>query len=61
MKVCMHRLLERRPWVGVDVLLYIVLPQGQCWVSVLIGFRQERRDCRLQTEEIAPNSHMDGL
>lgn len=37
--------------VLVHLLLYmLLLPQGQCWVSVLIGFREERRgesaDCR---------------
>lgn len=35
-------------WMLVFLLLYMLpLPQGQCWVSVLIGFRgEESADCR---------------
>lgn len=28
----------------------LLLPQGQSWGSVLIGFREQRRACRLHTE-----------
>lgn len=47
MQVCVHRCSGVADvWVDVLVclLLYtymLILPQGQCWVSVLIGFRGE--------------------
>lgn len=48
--------------VLVPLLLYVLpLPQGQSRVSVLIGFREERRERRLQTEEKSSTRHMDGL
>lgn len=51
-------------WADVPAhpLLYMLsLPQGQSWVSVLIGFREERRASRLQAEEKSSTRHMDGL
>lgn len=42
-------------------LLYILLSQGQRQVAVLIGFREQRRECRLQTDVISSTRHKDEL
>lgn len=63
---CRYSCIGVRGCGRVDVpahpLLYMLfLPQGQSWVSVLIGFREERRASRLQAEEKSSTRHMDGL
>lgn len=61
-KICMRRVAGL--WLHVLVciqLLYILLSQGQWRVAVLIGFREERRECRLQTDVISSARHKDGL
>lgn len=61
MKECMHRVAGSWLDVLMHPLLYILLSQGQRQVAVLIGFREQRSECRLQTDMISSTRHKDEL